>query len=190
MGDWSKIFSIAMLDRITNVGLLVVSVAILGILIKTNFYDPRQASDGRPSQPVNIKGKKIAVPGLDFGASRSTLILALSSTCHFCNESMGFYKSLAASRTRDSKDLRIVAVFPQAATYAEEHLKSKDVSVDGVLSAPLASIGVIGTPTLILVDSKGVVQESWRGKLTAPSEKSLIGRLQQICPPCRFRGDG
>lgn len=59
------------------------------------------------------------------------------------------------------------------------YLKRLGVSVDEIRQASLDSIGVNGTPTLILVDNRGAVVDFWIGKLAGPTEQKVIDRLQQ-----------
>ena len=44
--------------------------------------------------------------------------------------------------------------------------------------AALSSIGVVGTPTLLLVDARGKVSDVWRGKLQPNDEEGVIGALR------------
>jgi hypothetical protein len=39
------------------------------------------------------------------------------------------------------------------------------------------SIGVDGTPTLLLINKDGIVTDSWRGKLPPEKEREVIARL-------------
>jgi len=45
-------------------------------------------------------------------------------------------------------------------------------------SAPLNAIGVMGTPTLLLVDAKGTVAQVWEGKLQADQEGRVLALLK------------
>lgn len=58
-------------------------------------------------------------------------------------------------------------------------LQSGDVAVEGVFSQPLDSIKVSGTPTLLLLDSKGRVAKAWVGQLTPQGEKELIAAVER-----------
>jgi len=52
------------------------------------------------------------------------------------------------------------------------------VQVDEIKHADFQSLQVGGTPTLLLVDSKGIVQKVWLGKLSEAKEKEV---LDQSC---------
>ena len=79
---------------------------------------------------------------------------------------------------RDART-QIVAVFPQSVDEAKDYLKGLGVSVDEVRQSPLSSIGVEGTPTLILLDNRGTVADFWVGKLNGSHEQKVMDRLHQ-----------
>jgi hypothetical protein len=53
------------------------------------------------------------------------------------------------------------------------------VQVDDVKQTPLNAIGVIGTPTLLLVDGKGTVAQVWEGKLQPDQEGGVLAVLKK-----------
>jgi hypothetical protein len=46
-----------------------------------------------------------------------------------------------------------------------------------IRQAPPSSLGVQGTPTLLLVNKEGVITSSWRGKLPSEKELEVMARL-------------
>ena len=102
--------------------------------------------------------------------------MAPSDTCRFCTESAEFYKKLAQERAKHD-DVRIIAVLPQDVSAGQAYLNKLGVSVDEVRQSPLDSVGVKGTPTLILFDDKGVVTASWVGKLPPDKENEVLNRF-------------
>jgi hypothetical protein len=120
-------------------------------------------------------GTKVNVSGINWAENQKTLVLALSNTCHFCTDSADLYQRLAEQRKE--KGLKIVAILPQSVADGQAYLKKLGVSVDDVKQAPLASFGVSGTPTLILVDRDGVTRQSWIGKLSADKETDFLKSL-------------
>lgn len=59
------------------------------------------------------------------------------------------------------------------------YLSKQGVFVDDVKQISLDSIGAEGTPTLILVDSSGIVKDVWVGKLPKTVEATVIDRVRQ-----------
>ena len=117
---------------------------------------------------------KESLPGVDWAKNRRTLVLALSTQCHFCTESAPFFQRIQKERARD---LKLLAVLPQSITEGHRYLEGEGVKVDDVRQAELSSIGVNGTPTLLLVDSKGAVSQVWQGKLQPEQEGGVLAVL-------------
>jgi len=75
--------------------------------------------------------------------------------------------------------VKMVAVLPQPAAEAEQYLKNEGVRVDQVRQVSLGTIGVRGTPTMLLVDSKGVVTRVWTGKLQDQEQEQVLSVLKK-----------
>ncbi len=63
---------------------------------------------------------------------------------------------------------------PESVEQGREYLKKLNVKIDTVYENPLDSIGVRGTPTLLLVDENGVIINSWVGKLNGERESQVL----------------
>jgi hypothetical protein len=82
-----------------------------------------------------------------------------------------FYKRLTEqSRGR----LNVVAVLPQPQPEAAKFLGDSGVVADQILSASPDSLGVRGTPTVLLVDGNGKVTRAWLGKLDEKGQQELL----------------
>lgn len=68
-------------------------------------------------------------------------------------------------------------MLPQPVENSKDYLDKLGVTVSGIVQAPLSSVGVSGTPTVLLIDSDGAVRESWRGKLSDEQATNVIVRL-------------
>jgi hypothetical protein len=160
-----------------NVSIAVVALLLSVVLLKSYLLtkstapatEEREAAGNEPRL-----GQALAVPDVDWAKNGQTLILALSTTCHFCTESAPFYQRLASERG----NIRLIAVVPQPASEGRDYLDRLGVPLDEVQQASLKSINVRGTPTLLLVDGKGVVVQEWEGKLPAEQEAEVLGRVR------------
>jgi hypothetical protein len=56
---------------------------------------------------------------------------------------------------------------------------------DEMLSEPLRDIGVRATPTVLLINSKGIVEDAWIGLLGAAREEQLLAKLNLACTECK-----
>jgi hypothetical protein len=166
-----------------NLAIIVVAIAVVAVLVRsylfpTSAVGPTQTQQ-RPGGPS--KGTKLEVSGVDWSQSGTTLVLALQKGCHFCTESAGFYQRLA-QQASGQKGVRLVAVFPQSPEEGKSYLDSLKVPIGDIRQSSLPGLGVSGTPTLILVDSKGVVKQSWVGHLPPEGETEVLRLLQTSQP--------
>ena len=160
------------IELLANVAIIAVAV-LLGVVVVRQYVLPGGRNSA--SAPQIQKGAKVELPGVDWSKSNRTLILALQKGCHFCTESADFYRRLAP--TASEKNVRLVAVLPQELEEGRKYLADIGVPVSEVAQASLSSIRVRGTPTLILVDDKGAVIDSWVGKLPAAGEDEVLTHI-------------
>src|SRR5579871_539591 len=164
------------LERISNIAVILTCLIVVGS-VGRSWYQ------GYEARRSNIhKGQLVSLPGQAL-AGKSTLVMALSVGCHFCQDSVPFYQKLSAFKN-SSPGLRMVAVFPQPTAEAIAYLKKQGIAVDAVASLPLGQVGVRGTPTLLLLDEQSKVHEVWEGKLNDKQETEVISSLKKVCPGC------
>ena len=141
------------------------------------------AKDGRAMRTSAVppkapeEGTQLSVPGVSWGESNQTVVLALSDKCRFCAESAPFYQRLAREFSKRG-DVRMVAVFPQKVDAGKKYLDELGVPVGQVIQASLDSLQVRGTPTLVIVDKNGTVTQSWVGKLGSERESEVLSRIK------------
>ena len=162
------------LEVLTNLAIIVAAVLLSVVLIK-NYLLPYYSKDGPRDFSVPA-GAKVSLPGVDWSNNNQTLLLVLQKGCHFCTESAPFYQRLVRE-TAGRENIHLIAVLPQAFDESKKYLDDLGVAIEEVKQAQLDSIGVYGTPTLILVNNQGVVITSWVGKLSADGEAEVLRRL-------------
>jgi hypothetical protein len=161
-----------------NVATIVVAALISAVVAKTYVFPNAFARGIAPVSATEVvKGKSVdgRVLGVDWKKNRRTLVLAISTTCHFCKDSVPFYQKLGATGT----DVKMVAVLPQPVTEAQQYLGGAGVRVDEVRQVSLNTLGVRGTPTLLLVNDVGVVTDVWVGKLQPDQEAQVLTALEK-----------
>jgi hypothetical protein len=145
-------------------------------LLRDNFA--RSATPSATRQPagpkVGLNLNQTPLKDINWAGNKNTLVLGLQTTCHFCTESGPFFQKLAAAA---SGSTRIVAVLPQTVDQSKEYLSKLGVHVDEIRSAPLSSINVSGTPTMMLVNDKGVVRNVWVGKLPEAQQTEVLNAI-------------
>jgi thioredoxin-related protein len=160
-----------------NVTIIILAVVIIAVLAKKYLFE----SNIEPSAPKPIPvGAKIAIPEIEWQKNQQTLLLVMSDGCRFCAESAGFYKKVIQEAAQSNTSL--IAVFPENADNTQNYLKSLDLPIKETRQISFEAINVQGTPTLIFVDSKGVVTNSWVGKLPPALEEEVLNKVK--CSTC------
>ena len=135
---------------------------------------PNQSFRRSQISPEIHSGTQILLSGIDWAKNGRTLLMAVSDKCHFCSESASFYQRLAKERGKT----QLVAVLPETEEEGKNYFAKLNVAVDDIKQVTLNSLGVRGTPTLILVDSNGTAVKSWAGKLPSDREAEVLASLQ------------
>jgi hypothetical protein len=154
------------IETAANCAIVVVSLLLAVVLFKNHFLPQH-----RTQSPAISPGDKVSLSQVDWEAHGQTLVLALQKGCHFCTESAPFYKRLVREAAKHGRT-HLVAVLPNSADESQSYLAQLGVSIPEIRQAWLS--GVTGTPTLILVDHKGVVLRVWREELPPEKEQEVL----------------
>ncbi|MGB7925746.1 MAG: redoxin family protein [Pyrinomonadaceae bacterium] len=161
-------------EFLANIAIIVVAL-LLGFVLVKNYLLPDRDKGGPPNMQVPV-GSKVSLPGVDWAGHNQTLLVVLQKGCRYCSESAPFYQRLV--KETDGRNLHLVAVLPQTTDESKQYLNELGVPIADIKQATLDSLGVGGTPTLILVDNQGVVKNAWVGKLNADNEAGVLRQLQ------------
>ncbi len=164
-----------MWNRVSRVSEWLLNFVSLGLLIYIALIlvKPRV---GNPARSVALRpGQAVPISGIDWGKSHHTLVLALQTGCHFCAESAPFYKALL--KDREAGGWQAVAVLPQPVQRSITYMQAEGYSVPQVRQINLSTIGVSGTPTLLLVNDKGRLEKKWIGELGPTGENEVAAAL-------------
>jgi thioredoxin-related protein len=164
------------LELVANIAIILVAITLVAVLAKRFVFsnpNPNQTTD----QVQSNVGTKISKLDIDWSKSDKNLLLMLSNSCRYCTESAPFYQRLVKERTqRDT--FRLTAVFPQPVNEGQSYLNGLGVDIDEIKQLSAGAIRIRGTPTLLLVNSAGVVTDEWLGKLAPEKENEVISRLR------------
>jgi hypothetical protein len=122
-------------------------------------------------------GSFAELEGVQWAIHQRTLIFALQEACPYCEASMPLYKELLAA-SQNGTTFHPVAIFPRGEAIGRVVLKKHGVEMDDVRGGDLDRLGVVGTPTLILVGSDGRIARVWSGKLSQRQEDEVFQALQ------------
>jgi hypothetical protein len=157
------------LEMVANFAIICVA-----ILIAATLYQRYRAEKTGPPQ-IAI-GASVPLSGVDWKSHSKTLVFGLSTQCHFCTESAPFYRQLVA-KFGDKNDVHLLAVLPQSSVESRDHLVRLGVRIEDVRQESLNSIPINSTPTLLIVDQRGIVVNEWVGKLTPAQESAVLAAV-------------
>lgn len=151
----------------TGDGITIIVGIVLLSVIGFRYLAP---ADNSPELDIRLDRSL----GIDWTESRATLIVALQSDCAYCRESMPFYRRLME---HDNDAVQIVVTAPPSDAGIADFLAEERVQPEALLYLEPGLLPVSGTPTLLLVDSAGVVTHAWIGLLNAAREREVLDAI-------------
>ncbi len=179
------------LEILANAGTLLVALLVSAVLVKPYLLAGSGMPASAPSQsPPSIRpedllttgtnlGKRL--PEIEFNKNGRTLVLVLSTHSPSCTESAPFYRQVMQAATA-GPGVKLIGVFPEPVAEAASYLAGESIQVDQVKQIPLHETGVVGTPTLILVNRGGIVIKTWVGKLADERQRELLSVISRHGP--------
>jgi len=161
------------IELLANVSIIVVAVILGFVLINRFVFPPTPVG---PGEDIKV-GTKVSLPDINWSQSERNLVLVLQKGCRFCAESGPFYRHLTRETTALA-NVRLIAALPQDVGEASQYLSDLGVAVNEIRQVPPVSVGVRGTPTLLLVDNTGTITDVWVGKLSPDKEAEVLRRLK------------
>jgi hypothetical protein len=164
------------LDITANVAIILACIIASVVLVHREFFPPRpEPLPGSVAAGEHLDGLRPAVPA---GAQKA-LVLAVAPNCHFCNDSMAFYKQLVEKRNSSGSAVKVVAAVSSsdAKDLEASKMSASGVNPDAVVQLDFRQIKVAGTPTVLLVDNQGKVLSVWMGKLDERGEQEVLRAL-------------
>ena len=168
MESWNK-----KLELVSNISIILLAV-ILGITLFTQYFVPKQPATPN-NYAINFVGKELNIEGVDWGKNPKTIVLALSNSCGYCTASLPFYKKLVQLTAQS--DIKIIAVFNQPQKDGQEYLTKNGVQINEVIQSDFKNINVRGTPTLMIVNDKGVITDYFVGAVNETREAEILTKL-------------
>jgi|ERR1039458_3730814 hypothetical protein len=163
-----------MLNKIVDAILVAACLMVLvvgGVLvdrqIKLRQLFGRQAQQVKVGQTVKITGE-------------TTLVLELSPTCHFCLASEPLYRQLSALPQIRAGKVRVVVAMLAKDRQSAQAFVDRD-GIPGKLIVAEATekfpFPFVSTPTMFLVDPRGVVVDVWKGEMHGDRVQEFIAKL-------------
>lgn len=165
-------------ELVANIAIITVAL-LLGFVLVKRFIIPSSNGNRAGTQDLIKTGSKLSLPDYDWSKSNEHLVLVLQTKCHFCSESATFYQRLLKETAGGS--IEAVAVLPEDKNESGRYLNDLGLLVREVKQVNFSLLGIKATPTILLVDSAGVVIDVWTGKLPPDKESEVLERMKANC---------
>jgi hypothetical protein len=174
-----------LLERFTTAAVLVAAVLVIWVTVRDRVLPGSGRGEDPASVAQNLSGKLLPLPPGSPRGKSATVVLVVSSNCHFCSESMPFYRKLAGVNSASAHEMEMIAIDPENPAEGREYLSGNGVPVAAIISKPLRAMGFMATPTLVLLDKLGRVTHAWVGELNAHGQKEVLQQLAENCKTCK-----
>ncbi|HEV2417733.1 MAG TPA: hypothetical protein VGX94_08020 [Terriglobia bacterium] len=159
------------LDRYSNLAVIIVAFVFIAWFVESHFIARRVITPN--TSPV---GKRINLSSVSQPPALENVVLGLSTVCHFCQMNTDLYKHLAGMEAPGR--ISVVAVIPQSESEAKQYLAKDGLQASFLAGKPLSTYDITGTPTILLLDSKGIIRKAWIGALTPTQQNDVISTVQ------------
>lgn len=167
-----------LLNIATNVLVIAIGAIVISVLI-VRYTSP--ASVPKALRPGEIMP---TLTVMHLSDKPHTFLLFVRKGCHFCEDSMPFYKELNKATHSPTSMTRLVALFPDNDTAAMTVLNTYGLT--GMTfggNVDFDHFGVSGTPTLVFVDRSARIVRTWVGELRASQEQDVLRLVSSAVSP-------
>lgn len=154
------------LDTAVNVAVLAAAITVVAVHVAPFL----RASNTVTKRPYSIGDVIQQTDDLRFG--RPTFLLITRSACEYCTQSMNLYRNI------QRQGGRVLAVTQESVETNRAYLEAHGVFPERVLPLLGTGLRAVPTPTLLLVDSGGMVRGAWWGKQDESGQREILGRIK------------
>jgi hypothetical protein len=129
------------------------------------------------ARPVLYPGRRLTLSKIQLVPDRDTLLVFTSPFCSFCRTSAKFHQQLLSEARRHS--IPAFVVVPDASE-TPEFLSDASQERPNLLGWLDVDMRPVGTPTVVLIDSNGVVRMVWTGLLGPATESDILGIVRGV----------
>ncbi len=166
----------ARLEAVANVTVIMVALAVGYVVLRGWLAAPGA------SVSVPTRAELVNVASIDWSHYRRSLVLVLNVGCHYCRDSVPFYQRLARTHSQRDNPVQLVAVFPNDVEAVRRLMNQEGLAIRSVAEVPLETLGVVATPTVLLVDGNGRLERFWVGVLTPRQELEVLQAATGFSP--------
>ena len=98
----------------------------------------------------------------------------MSTRCHYCAESLPFYKQLAEAQRTGGRETHVVAVFPNPEAEVRQYVQQNNLDSETIAGVDFGALSISGTPAAVLIDEGGKIRDFRLGKLSQDEEQQIM----------------
>lgn len=168
------------LEQVVNVATLFVCLSVSAAAIHYIRSSARGTGEGAaPAAQARVEpGDELALPSGLVG--RPVLVVYLAPTCHFCTESMPFYRTLAQQKEIRSGAVGFIVASSKPEAEVKPYLISHGLFVKAFADATRLGIKTRATPTVALVNEDGTVRSAWTGLLDTQAQLNVQAAIGDL----------
>jgi peroxiredoxin len=142
---------------------VVIAIVIVAVVIVRQYVSPLRVDHGGNTRQraQALVGTRLTVTGVDWRQNKKSVVFFLQKDCPACKIAAPFYRQLIDEASR--RDVKRLAILPDPLEEGQQYVRSLDLRIDGVQSAELSSYKITSIPTVLYVNSDGVVKGAWIG---------------------------
>lgn len=153
-------------------------VHALLVAVLAFFICDRMGPAGTPPEATGVMVGDTLVAMADYFDTdmSAAIVLALSPTCPYCVKSLPFYDTVIDQRDSLGSDVGIIAVVDTSdfVGLQSQLLENEGVSIDSVAAISFGSAGIYGVPTVLHLDSGGIIRALWIGLLNEQRQNEVL----------------
>lgn len=159
----------------TNVAIIIVAIAAIGMFVRNEMMARRYAqATSQTVDPTVLIGKQFPL-SQSWSSYKKTVVLALHVGCRYCSASAPFYQRL--SGYAKAHQVNVLALLPDSKEESSQYIQQLGLGISAVPKVSFQEIDVRGTPTLFVVDSRGIVEKVWQGQLPDDEQRKVFSLL-------------
>jgi len=165
------------LDRPKDTAVEAVRGGSLSQIEIISSYTPVKAPKRKANEIEDggIVGLNLApLAGYNWSSHPKTLVIAIRKGCPYCDASLPFYRRLGEQERGNTLHAHVLLVMPNDASSGSRYLSKENVEVQRIFGQGLGALKISGTPTVLLLDSSGLIKRTWIGQLSPRGEQDVM----------------
>jgi hypothetical protein len=140
------------------------------------------AAEAPPPPPLTI-GSRLELPKVRWQSQRRHFVFIMDTGCSACEKAVPAARRLAAAVASHSTEIDALVLSDEPIDAVKGWLGKQSIPISNVSRASIAKLGVLFTPSLLILDHNGVVTDFVDGAPSEPQEAALRARIESAASP-------